>query len=415
MYVGLESRRVYGKIRYDEKTGKISKLGMYAKLIYYLNLGTIPDEVAIDVMATGNKWVGSIQEEFLSRLKPGDVFVLGGKPYRFEYSKLMKAYVTDAIGQVPTIPPWISEQLPLTYESAIEIGKFRERFADEVRKALESKKGRGYKSVLARKDWSGSMLNDMPMDNSARNSAYNYFAEQILFTDYVPNHRFILIEKAFDEEGDRNLTIFHTLYGRRINDALSRILAIMIADRYGEDVGIRISDNGFILATDSGFEMKKYHIDNFMKALESVNTEELLKSNIRRTEMMRRKFRHNAARSFMILRNYKGHKISVRRQQMSAQILLNAVEEIDPNFPILKETYREILEDIMDLPRANGIIESLKKREITYKVIENDVPSPFSHIMMTFGEADIVMMKDRRRHIRELHKQVLDRIRGMKR
>ncbi len=413
MYVGLESRRVYGKILYDEKTGKISGRGTYAKLIYYLNLGTIPDEVSIDVMAPGNKWVGSIQEEFLSRLKPGDVFVLGGKPYRFEYSKVMKCYVADAIGQVPTIPPWVSEQLPLTYELAMEIGKFREGFAKEVKKELDTRKRSVYRSTFARKDWSKSMLGEMPMDNNARNSAFNYFAEQLLYADFVPNHNAILIEKTHDDEGGRNLVIFHALYGRRINDALSRVFAIMIADKYGVDIGVRISDNGFVIATEEGFELRDRDIEKLMESLRGVNTEELLKSNIRRTEMMKRRFRYCAARSFMILRNYKGHKISVRRQQVSAQFLLKSVEEMDPDFPILKETYREILEDVMDLARANSIISKMLGNEITYKIIENDVPSPFSHIIMTFGEADIVMMKDRRRHIRELHKQVMKKIRGM--
>ncbi len=413
-YVGLESRRVYGKILYDEKSCTIKRRGTYSKVIYYLNLGTIPDEVSIDVVTGGNKWMGSIQEEFLSRLKPGDVFVLGGKPYRFEYSRIMKCYVTDAPGQVPTIPPWVSEQLPLTYELAMEIGKFREDFAAEVRKTLENKKSAAYRNIFAQKDWSKSMLNDMPMDNNSRNSAFNYFSEQILFADYVPNHKAVLIEKTYDDEGKRNLVIFHTLYGRRINDALSRIFAIRIADTYGVDIGVRISDNGFVLVTESEFELKKKDIDSLIEGLKGVNTEELLKLNIRRTEMMKRRFRYCAARSFMILRNYMGFKISVKKQHVSAQMLLKAVEEIDPNFPILKETYREILEDVMDLPRTNQIIGKMLSKEIGYRIIENDIPSPFSHMMMTFGEADIIMMKDRRRHIRELHKQVLERIRKMK-
>jgi len=139
-----------------------------------------------------------------------------------------------------------------------------------------------------------------------------------------------------------------------------------------------------------------------------------MKENLKRTEMMKRRFRHCAARSFMVLRNYKGQKVSVRSQQVSAQLLLKAVEEMDPNFPILKETYREILEDVMDLPRADMIIKGILNGEIKYNVIETDVPSPFSHLMITFGGADIIMMKDRRRHIRELHRQVLDKIRAMK-
>jgi ATP-dependent Lhr-like helicase len=104
----------------------------------------------------------------------------------------------------------------------------------------------------------------------------------------------------------------------------------------------------------------------------------------------------------------------VRKQQVSSQLMLKAVEEIGGDFPILKETYREILEDIMDLPRAGTIIKSLISKDIVYKIIDTPVPSPFSHMMMTFGEADVIMMHDRRKHLRELHKEVMKRIRGVK-
>ncbi len=416
MYVGLESRRVYGKIVYDEKKGQLQRRGMYPRVIYYLNLGTIPDEVSVAVMAPGKKWIGSIQEEFLSRLKPGDIFVLGGKQYRFEYARMMVCHVTEAPGQVPTIPPWFSEQLPLTYETAIEIGKFRESFADEVGKKLRTKKPTAiYKSTFARKTWEGSILKDMPMDDYARNSAFNYFAEQLLFVGFVPNHKSILIERTFDSERGRDLLIFHSLYGRRVNDALSRIIAIMIADRCGIEIGININDNGFVLATDSGTAIRKEDLEMIFTGLGRTDVDALLKDNIKRTEMMKRRFRYNAARSFMVLRNYKGFQVSVKKQQISAQILLKAVEEMDPGFPILKETYREIFEDVMDLPRAKKVIEGILSKEIAYRIIDTAVPSPFSHNMITFGEADIIMMKDRRRHIKELHKQVLDRIRRMKR
>jgi ATP-dependent Lhr-like helicase len=283
-----------------------------------------------------------------------------------------------------------------------------------VGKELASARKSAYRNVLVRKDWSKSMLNEMPMDNNAKNSAFNYFAEQLLYTGIVPNHNSILIEKTFDNEGNKNIVIFHALYGRRINDALSRILAIVIANKYETDVWINVVDNGFVLGTDSKLELKEADIASLLRSLEKVDILELMKENLKRTEMMKRRFRHCAARSFMVLRNYKGQKVSVRSQQVSAQLLLKAVEEMDPNFPILKETYREILEDVMDLPRADMIIKGILNGEIKYNVIETDVPSPFSHLMITFGGADIIMMKDRRRHIRELHRQVLDKIRAMK-
>jgi len=401
-YVGLESRRVYGKIWYDEKEGAFGRRGRYTKIIYYLNLGTIPDEVAVDVYE-GKRWIGSIEEEFLARLKPNDIFVLGGRLYRFEYARGMKCFVSRAESKYPTIPPWFSEQLPLSYELAIEIGKFRERLANAIERALPRKKTLALKGLKS--DEVNKILDELPADENAKKSILQYFVEQILYAKYVPNDRFILIEITRDTKTKLNYIIFNALYGRRVNDALSRIFAILLGEYCGEDIGVMISDNGFVLSLQA--EVEENSIIEIFSKIVKLDVTRLLKENIRRTEMMKRRFRHCAARSFMVLRNYKGQKISVNKQQFNAQSLLTAVEEMNPNFPILKETYREILEDVMDLPRAKEILKEIENGTIKYKIIKTRVPSPFSHLMLTFGEADIVMMKDRRKRIKELHNQVL--------
>lgn len=423
MYVGLESRRVYAKIWYDEKEKTMGRRGKLTRLIYFLNLGTIPDEVAIDVLTKDNKWIGSIEEEFLSRLKPGDIFALGGKTFRFDYAKVMKCYVSLAPGEIPTIPPWYSEQLPLTYELAIEIGRFRELLEEAILSSKTEKKIKKIKKIskketlellsknlLKPNEKSKKLLDSMPIDSNAKLSIYNYFAEQLFYTGAIPNDHSIIIEMSYDNEEDRELIIFHALYGRRINDALSRIFTIILSEQAGMDFGISINDNGFVIGVPQGKTVNKKIIEETIAEAIELDALRLLKINIKRTEMMRRRFRYNAARSFMILRNYKGKKISVRKQQINSQLVLKAAEEISPNFPIIKETYREIFEDLMDLPRAKKILSGILDKTISYKIIKTEIPSPFSHMMITMGEADVILMKDRRKHLRELRKQVLQKI-----
>lgn len=412
-YVGLERSRVYAKIWYDAEEGIIGRRGRLTKLIYYLNIGTIPDEVSVDVYTPDKKAIGSIQEEFLSRLKQGDVFVLGGKLYRFDHTNEMKVFVTLSGAKFPTIPPWYSEQLPLTYELAVEIGKFRRDFSEAVAKDIKGKKSvvrllRSRKLVAGRN--AAAILDRMPIDRNTRGSILSYFTEQLLFAKRVPNDKFLLIEKTTDERKERDLFVFHSLYGRRVNDALSRAFAIELGKAMNVEVGIMVNDNGFVLATDADEGIRAYDIAEIVSSVSKSDISRIIKSSVRRTEMMKRRFRHAAVRSLMVLRNYKGKKISVKRQQINSELLLNAAEEISPDFPIIKETYREIMEDVMDLPRAKEVLAGIRKGEIKYEVIETPVPSPFSHVMVTFSEADVVMMQDRRRHLLELHKHVMERI-----
>ena len=395
-YVGLESRRVYAKIWYDEKENAFGKRGYNTKIIYMLNLGTIPDEVAVNVMVKETKkWVGNIQEEFLTKLKQGDIFALGGRMYRFDYAKGMKAYVSEAPSEAPTIPPWFSEQLPLSYELANEISAFRLEFSKILEKYIAKNKIRKFvKRKKLPKDVD-EFLSKLPVDSNSKEALFGYFMEQMLFTKCVPNKELLLIESTGDISEYKFYIIFHSLFGRRVNDALSRALAIKIGETLDIDIGVMINDNGFMFVFDENPKIGEKVIGEAFAELARGSIVSMMKKNVRNTELMRRRFRHAAARSFMILKNYKGWKIGVGRQQVNSQLILKAVEQMDQNFPILKETYREILNDVMDLPRAEEVLSKIRKGEIKYKLIETPFPSPFAHNLITFGHADVIMMKDR--------------------
>jgi ATP-dependent Lhr-like helicase len=395
-YVELKDRKVYGKIWYDESDQMFGRRGKYIRTIYMLNIGTIPDEVAIDVfLLPEKKWIGNIEEEFLMRLKKGDVFVLGGKTYMFSYAKNMRCYVERVENLAPTIPPWFSEMLPLNFDLAMRIGELRRKVFERLRNGEDFK----------------DLINELPADSKSKKAMYRYFIEQYMYSKVIPNDKLLLIEKTQDFEG-RKLLIFHSLVGRRTNDALSRILAILIVRKYEKDVAIMISDNGFVLSLPVEIynKLDEKSISDIINEACNENVEELLKNHLRYTEMMKRKFRHNSTRSFLVLRNYKGYKISVNKQQLNSQTILEALEKIDPNFPIIEETLREIMEDVMDVPKAKEILKRIKSGEIKYIIKEFPIPSPFSHTMLVFGEADIVMMKERRKKLKELHEAIMKKL-----
>jgi len=383
-YGELENHRVYGKVWFDEREGVFGRRGKYARVIYTLNVGTIPDEVDVKVYTVGNKYVGNIEEEFLERLVPGDRFILGGKVYEFVEAKGSKAYVKPAFDMKPTVPSWFSEMLPLSYDLALRIGEFRGRMFEW----LESDKP---KSDIAR-----YIMRHCRANKEAAEAIYQYFREMHTFLKALgvrerPSHKVILVERYVDEKG-RMHHVFHTLYGRRVNDALSRALAYLASAKAGVNVGIAVHDNGFALVYPPGVKPPVSITD-----LKSGELEELLKKAVSNTELAKRKFRHVAARALMILRNYKGHEISVERQQMNAQTLLKVVRELGDEFPVLKETYREILEDYMDVEHAKEVLKGIEEGRIkVVELPELDVPSPFAYNIVLEGLSDIVLMEDKR-------------------
>jgi len=109
----------------------------------------------------------------------------------------------------------------------------------------------------------------------------------------------------------------------------------------------------------------------------------------------------------MVLRNYKGHKIRVSKQQINAQRLLNVCEEIDKNFPVIKETYREIYYDVFDIEHARSVIDNLKTNNFKIEETNTSVASPFAHNLIILGESDVMLMEDRKKRLLKLHEAVM--------
>ncbi len=393
-YAELQDRKVYGKIWYDENEGTFGRRGKYTRIIYYLNLGAIPDEVKVDVYLLPEKrYIGGIEEEFLERLRKGDIFVLGGRPYKFRYSRGMRCYVEKVPPAMsPTIPAWFSEMLPLSFDLAIEIQKFRNKLATRLKKGSKEEAEK----------W---LLKNYPVNQKAARAIVDYFWLQSRYS-FIPGQEDFLVEESYDLEG-RHYLVFHSLFGRRVNDALSRAFASITAKKIRHSVAIVVSDNGFALQLPRD---KKVDLNKVFEELLSSDLEEIIRKTIERTELLKRRFRHCAARSFLVLRNYRGYKISVARQQISSQTLLRVLKEVDKDFPVIQETYREILQDVLDIERAKKVIEWLRDGRLRFKKIETPVPSPFSHNLIVLGEADIILMEDRKSRLLELHRLVMEKI-----
>ena len=379
----LEKNHVYGKIWRDSDSKEIGKRGKLARVLYMTNIGTIPEESFIKVKISGSEEpVGMIDEGFLSRMRKGDVFVLGGKKYLYRYTKGMNLYVASEVRRNPTIPSWFSEMLPLSFDSALEINKFR---------GLMSKK---LKSDKPKNEILEFIKNYLYVPKETAEAIYGYFLEQHSFLE-IPDENNIIVEKFTDNE--KKYLLFHTLYGRRVNDALSRALGYIIGALGGRDIELGITDNGFYLAGEN--MMLKRALDE----LKEKNLEKFLKEAIDRTDVLARRFRHCATRALMILRNYKGNRRTVGKQQMKSHFLLAAVRKISNEFPILREARREIFEDLMDIKNAKQVLQWIEEERVKIKVIETPLQSPFALSLILQGHSDLIRIEDKQAFLRRMH------------
>ena len=388
-FVSLEERHVYGRIWYDQETGNVGKKGKMARIIYMTNIGTIPEESYITVKI-GEQIVGKIDEGFLERLRPGDVFVLGGNVYMFKFSRGMTAQVSTSVNRPPTVPSWFSEMLPLSYDLAMEINRFR-RLMEERFQAKKSEQ-----EIL-------QFVNEyLYVDEKAAHSIYRYFYEQYHYSQ-IPSDRKIAIETYVDR--GRTYVIFQTLFGRRVNDCLSRALAYVIGKSQHRDVEIGVTDNGFYLSAEQSFNAVRA-----FEALKQENFRVILENAIEKSEVLSRRFRHCAGRSLMILRSYMGQTKNAGRMQVGSKILFNAVKRISNDFPILKEARREVLEDLMDYPNAQKVIDEIIAGRTMLVEVHTDIPSPFAFGLIAGGYSDVIKIEDKQEFLKRMHEMVMARI-----
>ncbi len=182
------------------------------------------------------------------------------------------------------------------------------------------------------------------------------------------------------------------------------MFAYLLGRLLHKDVEITMNDNGFILSCE------KLPITQTFNLLKSNPIKEIAELSLEKSQVLSRRFRHCATRSLMILRNYRGKKKSVGRQQMSSRLLLLAVKRISEDFPVLKEARREVLEDLMDISATEKVVEWINNGKL--KVIERntEVPSPFAFNLFACGHADILKMEGRLEFIKRMHERVKKRI-----
>ncbi|MEM4240319.1 MAG: ATP-dependent helicase [Candidatus Woesearchaeota archaeon] len=391
-FVDLEERYIFAKIW--RKDGKIGRRGKMGRVIYMTNIGTIPDETFVTVKV-GDQTIGKLDEAFLEKLKPGDVFVLGGDTYEFKFARGMVAQVSASATRPPTVPSWVSEMLPLSFDLALEIGKFR-------RLMLEK-----FNSRLKKEEIIAFVHKYLYVDSRAAEAIYEYFREQHDYARKIPNDKAILVE-YYNDERDKKI-IFHTLFGRRVNDCLSRAVAFAISKTSHKDVEIGINDNGFYINGS-----RKLNAVAALKMLKAEKLGRVMQAAIEKSEVYKRRFRHCATRALMILRNYLGRQKRVGKQQVSSMILMSALKRINPDFSILKEARRECLEDLMDIENTKKVLQAIENSEITICEIDTQIPSPFSFNLALQGYMDILKIEDKHEFLRRMHEMVLAKIGGKK-
>jgi len=185
-----------------------------------------------------------------------------------------------------------------------------------------------------------------------------------------------VIERFRDEIGDWRLCVLSP-FGGRIHAAWGLAIAARIRERHGLESDAIWSDDGIIVHLPDTDEPPSAEL----VLPEPEELAELVVGELGSSALFGARFRENAARALLIPRAYPGRRTPLWQQRLKAQTLLEVARRY-PDFPIILETYRECLRDVLDIAGLEWLLRSLARREISLVEVETPTASPFASSLL---------------------------------
>ena len=400
----LSGQGVYPKVGHDPETGVIYPRRS-SRLLYYLNVGTIPSQANYSVVleATGQP-LGSLEESFVERLRTGDIFVLGGRLFAFQGLRGSTALVRDGQSHRPTIPSWGGEVAPRSRELSAAVSAHREKLGrelEEVRK-VENSEGQddlGARFVSLQEVW----RERYHLDPGAANTIFNHLNDQLSLTGMIPTQDRLLVEGYLDPQGEPEALI-NSPFGRRVNEAWGRALAQKLSRIHDAEVILTVAEEGFILKLPS-----KMELSSLCGLVDPKELEVLLLITLQDSEPLKLRFRNTASRALAVLRNYRVHEVSLRRQRQRTQDLLAQLSGTE-HF-LMREALKEVEYELWDIPTARRLLQGVKEGTVRVEVRDYDTQvSPMGLPLLLAGLSGSTTLEQRWNLQRELHTEILAHI-----
>ncbi|HEY2052576.1 MAG TPA: DEAD/DEAH box helicase [Solirubrobacterales bacterium] len=319
------------------------------------NAGTIPDRGLYGVHLPDGRRVGELDEEMVYEARPGQTFLLGASTWRIEEITRDRVIVTPAPGAPGAVPFWRGDGVGRPAELGKAIGAFAREAVNREPEELAK---------------------EYDLDSRAANNLVTYLREQQDATRVVPSDETIVVERFRDEIGDWRLCILSP-YGGRVHAAWGLALAGKIRNERDLEADAIWSDDGIVIHLPDADEPPPADL----VLVDPQELEDLIVGELSGSALFGARFRENASRSLLIPRAYPGKRTPLWQQRLKSQSLLEVARDF-PRFPVILETYRECLQDVLDLPALADILEKLHARSLSLVEVETPTASPFASSLL---------------------------------
>jgi ATP-dependent Lhr-like helicase len=320
-----------------------------------MSIGTIVSDASINVKywkkGGGGGSLGSVEEGFIARLKPGDGFLFGGRLLELVRVENMTAYVKRATTKKAAVPRWNGGRMPLSSELADAVvtkfdaaahGQFNSPEMQAVRPLLE-----------VQRQWSA-----------------------------LPQEQTLLAEVMKSREGWH--LFLYPFAGRHVHLGLASLLAWRLSRHAPLTFSIAVNDYGFELLSAT-------EVDWQTQLQPGLFSENHLLADIMASlnagELALRRFREIARIAGLVFSGYPGAPKSNRQLQASSGLFFEVFKQYDAGNLLLTQAQEEVLRQELDVARLEHTLQRINQRTLDLHVIKRATPMAFPLLVERMRES----------------------------
>lgn len=306
-----------------------------------MSIGTITSDAAIAVRYQGGGHIGTIEESFIARLRPGDVFLFAGRSLALVRVRDLTAYVRRASARRQAVPRWQGGRLPLSTALADHVLALLADAAEGRFEAPETAAIRPLLSVQA--EWSA-----------------------------LPRPGTLLIERTRSREGEH--VFIYPFAGRLAHEGLATLCAWRLGQHTPATFSLSVNDYGFELM---GRDIPHLDAQGWQALFDDRDLIDDLMSAMNASELARRQFRDIARVAGLVFQGYPGKGKSARQLQASSGLMFDTIDRYDPDNRLLDQARREVLDSALEVERLRSALQQMADAELLIHSTDRFTPLAF--------------------------------------
>ena len=336
----LESYDDFHKVVVEEGLYKV--ISRKVSMRHKFNIGTIVSSTMVKVKLQKGKFLGQVEEYFISKLIPGDAFWFAGRCLELVRFKGVEATVRLSKQKKGQVPSYMGGRMPLS----AELGYFlREKLEESAtRDSFEDPELALVQPIIS-----------LQKERSA-----------------VPTRNQFLIEYLEDKEGHH--LFVYPFEGRLVHEGLASLLSYRLGHFGKQTFSIAMNDYGFELYSDQPIPIED-GLDSDIFSLEHLRED--LVSGLNESEMMQRRFRDIAQISGLVFTGYPGKNITTKQLINSTKLMYEVFRDYDPDNLLLRQAYEEVHEFQLEEARMRAALERIANQETVFNHIDKPTPLAF--------------------------------------